>query len=288
MGMECFSFDFKRNFAFGRVCDIRINVRNRHNSSGQKVSLCKQLLIGIILRIHQADRRLQNADIGKQLCRNLADIEQQAKITDAVGFDFMVNQFCVFDFTICPAEGNVLPILIYTSSAMDEEGYRKLSGDVEEMMSQICRTVFGMAPEMKAGFLIADIEERLPRQLQLQGQGADKAGEQGNAASGSLHLQRAVQYIGEHYIENISMEDIAEHTKLSTSYLSHLFRQELHKNFVDYLTEVRMEQARRLIDQGIDNVNVLAEKVGYQYASYFCRQFKKYTGMTVGEYKRRK
>ena len=89
-------------------------------------------------------------------------------------------------------------------------------------------------------------------------------------------------------IENISLEDIAEHTKLSTSYLSHLFRQELHKNFVDYLTEVRMEQARRLIDQGIDNVNVLAEKVGYQYASYFCRQFKKYTGMTVGEYKRRK
>ena len=197
-----------------------------------------------------------------------------------------LSLFC--DFTICPAEGNVLPILIYTSSAMDEEGYRKLSGDVEEMMSQICRTVFGMAPEMKAGFLIADIEERLPRQLQLQGQGADKAGEQGNAASGSLHLQRAVQYIGEHYIENISLEDIAEHTKLSTSYLSHLFRQELHKNFVDYLTEVRMEQARRLIDQGIDNGNVLAEKVGYQYASYFCRQFKKYTGMTVGEYKRRK
>ena len=72
----------------------------------------------------------------------------------------------------------MLPILIYTSSAMDEEGYRKLSGDVEEMMSQICRTVFGMAPEMKAGFLIADIEERLPRQLQLQGQGADKAGDQ--------------------------------------------------------------------------------------------------------------
>ena len=197
-----------------------------------------------------------------------------------------LSLFC--DFTICPAEGNVLPILIYTSSAMDEEGYRKLSGDVEEMMSQICRTVFGMTPEMKAGFLIAGIEERLPRQLQLQEQGADKAGEQGNAASGSLHLQRAVQYIGEHYIENISLEDIAEHTKLSTSYLSHLFRQELHKNFVDYLTEVRMEQARRLIDQGIDNVNVLAEKVGYQYASYFCRQFKKYTGMTVGEYKRRK
>ena len=49
-----------------------------------------------------------------------------------------------------------------------------------------------------------------------------------------------------------------------------------------------MEQARVLIDQGIDNVNVLAEKVGYQYASYFCRLFKKYTGMTVGEYKRRK
>ena len=82
MRMECFSFDFKRNFAFGRIFDIRINIRNRHDSSGQKVSLCKQLLIGIILRIHQADRRLQNADIGKQLCRNLADIEQQAKITE--------------------------------------------------------------------------------------------------------------------------------------------------------------------------------------------------------------
>ena len=179
-------------------------------------------------------------------------------------------------------------MLIYTSSAMDEKGYRKLSEDVEEMMSQICQTVFGMAPEIRAGFLIADIEERLPKQIQLQEQRTDKAGEQDDSPGSSLHLQKAIQYMEEHYAENISLEDTAAHTKLSTSYLSHLFRQELHKNFVDYLTEVRMEQARVLINQGIDNVNVLAEKVGYQYASYFCRQFKKYTGMTVGEYKRRK
>lgn len=197
-----------------------------------------------------------------------------------------LSLFC--DFTICAAEGNVLPMLIYTSSAMDEKGYQKLFEDVEGMMSQICQTVFGMVPEIRAGFLISDIEKRLPIQIQLQEKRTDKTKEQSNTSGYSLHLQKAIQYMGEHYEENISLEDTAAHIKLSTSYLSHLFRQELHKNFVDYLTEVRMEQARVLIDQGIDNVNVLAEKVGYQYASYFCRQFKKYTGMTVGEYKRRK
>lgn len=215
--------------------------------------------------------------------RYLSDVERIRRLSEeAAG---KLSLFC--DFTICPVEGNVLPMLIYTSSAMDEKGYRKLSEDVRELMEQICQSVFGLIPEIRAGFLIADIEERLPGQIQIQEQESDRDREQRDTSGSSLHLQKAVQYIKEHYTENISLEDTAVHTKLSTSYLSHLFKQELHKNFVDYLTEVRMEQAKQLIGQGVDNVNVLAEKVGYQYASYFCRQFKKYTGMTVGEYKRR-
>ena len=220
----------------------------------------------------------------KEKRQYLCDIEKITRLSEkAAG---KLSLFC--DFTICPVEDNVLPMLIHTSSVMDERSYRKLSEDVRELMEQICQSVFGMIPEIRAGFLVADIEERLPRQIHLYKQGVDKAREQDDTSGSSLHLQRAIQYMQEHYTENISLDDTAVHTKLSASYLSHLFRQELHKNFVDYLTDVRMEQAKLLISQGIDNVNVLAEKLGYQYASYFCRQFKKYTGMTVGEYKRKK
>ena len=194
----------------------------------------------------------------------------------------------ICDFTLCPAEGNVLPMLIYSDDVMDEFIYGQLSADLPAVLNDICTAAFGMEPEVKAGCLISDIYEQLPKTYYsaFRESKDDKKGE--GDVTDSQHLNKVMSYIGSHYGEDISLETAAAHAKVNASYLSHLFKQHLGKTFVEYLTEVRMKKAVELIEQGTNNVNELAEKVGYQYSSYFCRQFKKYTGYTVGEYKRLK
>ncbi len=192
----------------------------------------------------------------------------------------------ICDFTLCPAEGNVLPMLIYSDDVMDEFIYGQLSADLPGVLNDISMAAFGVKPEIKAGCLITDIYEQLPKTY-YSALGESEEGQKGEGdVTDSQHLNKVMSYIGNHYGEDISLETAAAHVKINASYLSHLFKQHLDKIFVEYLTEVRMKKAVELIEQGTDNVNELAEKVGYQYSSYFCRQFKRYTGYTVGEYKR--
>lgn len=190
------------------------------------------------------------------------------------------------EFTLCPTEENILPMLIYSSETMDEFIYKQLSADVPAVLRDICMDTLGIKPEIKAGCLISDLYEQLP-QTYYSAVSGSKDEEGGDLDSiGDSHLSKAMSYIENHYKEDISLETAAAYVKLNASYLSHLFKQNLHKNFVEYLTETRIKKAVELIEAGMENVNELSKEVGYQYASYFCKQFKKYTGYTVGEYKR--
>ena len=192
----------------------------------------------------------------------------------------------ICEFTLCPAEGNVLPMLVYSDNVMDEFMYGQLSKDLPAVLNDICMAAFDIKPEIKAGCLISDIYEQLPKTYYSAFRESEDSQKNEGDVTESQHLNKVLSYIGGHYGEDISLETAAAHAKINASYLSHLFKQHLGKTFVEYLTEVRMKKAIELIGQGTDNVNELAEKVGYQYSSYFCRQFKKYTGYTVGEYKR--
>lgn len=192
----------------------------------------------------------------------------------------------ICDFSLCPAEENVLPMLIYSDDAMDEFIYRQLSADLLAVLNDICMASFGIRPEIKAGCLISDIHEQLPKTYYSAFHEAKGSQKGDGDVTDSQHLNKVMSYIGSHYGEDISLETAAAHAKINASYLSHLFKRHLGRTFVEYLTEVRMKKAVELIEQGTDNVNELAGKVGYQYPSYFCRQFKRYTGYTVGEYKR--
>lgn len=191
----------------------------------------------------------------------------------------------ICDFTLCPAEKNVLPLLIYSSHAMDEYVYRQLTADIEDILDDLSMLAFSRHIQINFGCLISDIHEQLP-QTYLSARREKGAASEEEETSVSLHLNKVMSYIGQHFAEDISLESAAAYAKINPSYLSHLFKQEINQNFVEYLTEVRMKRAQELIRQGVDNVKELATKVGYQYPSYFCRQFKRYTGYTVSEYKR--
>ena len=105
-----------------------------------------------------------------------------------------------------------------------------------------------------------------------QGQGSSKAGQ-------------AVLFIQRNYSRDLSVETIAEELGISGVYLIKIFKQETGKTVTEYLTEYRMEMAKKLILQRRWKIYDLAEQVGYHSAQYFSTVFKKYTGSTPQKYR---
>lgn len=108
-----------------------------------------------------------------------------------------------------------------------------------------------------------------------------------NKYSHSLRIvEKAKSYIEANYSnENLCLEDIANYIFISQSYLSNIFKKEMGISIVEYLTKLRMEMAKKLIDQG-DNVKLegIAYAVGYNSPYYFSRCFKKYFGISPAKY----
>jgi len=106
-----------------------------------------------------------------------------------------------------------------------------------------------------------------------------------NSKSIKLILRNALDYIHEHYSEQLTLNDVAEHVYVSPSYLSRMFKKELGKNFVDYLNGLRIEKAKELLMDPKYKTYEVAEIVGIPDAHYFSRLFKKYEGVSPTEYR---
>ncbi|MDR2246596.1 MAG: response regulator [Treponema sp.] len=99
-----------------------------------------------------------------------------------------------------------------------------------------------------------------------------------------LPLIKAMEYIHDHYTKTIQLGDAAEAALVSTAYLSRLFSEHLKTNFVDYLTEMRIERAEKLIRESRMSIKEVARAVGYQDPNYFSKIFRKVTGMLPTQY----
>lgn len=97
------------------------------------------------------------------------------------------------------------------------------------------------------------------------------------------YIERTLMFMEEHYMEDISLEDVADNSGISSFYLSRLLKQELKQTFVEILTDIRMRQALNLLWDENKTVKEIAEKSGYSNITYFYKVFKKYTGMNIGE-----
>ena len=92
-------------------------------------------------------------------------------------------------------------------------------------------------------------------------------------------------YIREHYADDLSLDDVSYRVNISPYYFSKLFKNETGMNFIDYLTEVRMEHAKELLSGSDRSVKEICRAVGYSDPNYFSRSFKKNVGVTPTEYK---
>ncbi|WP_246320494.1 helix-turn-helix domain-containing protein [Paenibacillus qinlingensis] len=97
-------------------------------------------------------------------------------------------------------------------------------------------------------------------------------------------IEQAMIYLQNNYRQDISLDNCAEHTGTNPFFLSRSFKQVTGKNFIDYLTELRMDKAKELLRDSEMRINDVADQVGYQH-TYFNRIFKKLEGMTPTRYR---
>lgn len=98
-------------------------------------------------------------------------------------------------------------------------------------------------------------------------------------------IKKAINYINENYMNNITLNSISEHIHLNASYFSTLFKKETGMRFSDYLNKVRIEESKKLLKNGKYSILEISIEVGFEDQSYYSKVFKKITGLTPKEYK---
>lgn len=99
-------------------------------------------------------------------------------------------------------------------------------------------------------------------------------------------IDKAKSYISNQFQKDISLDEVSKEVNVSPYYFSKLFKEETGQNFIEYLTEIRIQKAKELLSQGNEtSMKEICLACGYQDPNYFSRIFKKTVGHTPTEYR---
>lgn len=98
-------------------------------------------------------------------------------------------------------------------------------------------------------------------------------------------IYKALDYIKRNYIEQITLEDVANHVFLNPSYFSKIFKNEVKCTFVSYVNKVRINASKSLLVNNTIPLSDISTLVGFDDQSYFTKVFKKEVGITPGKYR---
>ena len=104
----------------------------------------------------------------------------------------------------------------------------------------------------------------------------------------SLSVTRALDYIYNHLHEPITVSDVADHVRLSRSYFSSVFKDEMGIGVAEYITKKRMEAARNMLRYSDMSYAEISQILAFSSQSHFIAVFKKYHGCTPKEYRSQK
>jgi len=103
---------------------------------------------------------------------------------------------------------------------------------------------------------------------------------------GTRHTKRILAYIREHYMNDLSLDHLADLMDLHPGYISSLFKKEIGDTFVNYLNAYRIKEAQKLLKTHRHlSTQEIGCRVGIESKHYFNKVFKKYAGVTPGSYR---
>lgn len=148
----------------------------------------------------------------------------------------------------------------------------------------------------EAGNFISEMEFQIPACRALE-EVKEKAGYYLNRIIDSIESRKnnkneriiamCKTYLAEHYMEDLSLELIAKRFFFSAAYFSSFFRAHTSMTFTEYLLRLRMEKAKEMLKDGNRKISEIALSVGFRDAGYFTRIFKRETGLSPEEFRKK-
>lgn len=149
----------------------------------------------------------------------------------------------------------------------------------EELKKAIFR-IFGMDKENDSGNAAGSVESALKQ----SGKRVPELAQLLDVTTENRYVAQTIQYMKQHYREEISICDVADYLNISEGYLSRVFKKETNCTFTNYLSYYRISEACELLKNCRWKIYEVAEKVGYSDTAYFSTLFKKLTGISPSEY----
>ena len=137
----------------------------------------------------------------------------------------------------------------------------------------------------------SDLEElqeavrEMVRRLDSQQDRAEEAESPEDQAAHGYVVENALSWMREHCTEHISLEDVASQVFVSQWHLSKLINRETGMGFLDLISRMRVEQAKKLLADPARRISDAAYESGFSDVAHFSKTFKKITGQTPGEYR---
>lgn len=100
-------------------------------------------------------------------------------------------------------------------------------------------------------------------------------------------ISEAIQFIEANYNQNITLDDVAKEISMSYHYFSKFFKESTGKKFSDYITDIRMEEAKRLLKDSDKSIKDICYAIGYNDPNYFSKIFRKVTGRAPTEFRQK-
>ena len=155
--------------------------------------------------------------------------------------------------------------------------------DPDELEASVRRAMRQIETERKLEELAAARPQPEQTETEEETEDAPEESENSQTALVMAHVRR---YLEDNYMFDLSLDSVGEILHISPAYLSAQFKKYQKMNFLDCLTELRINAAKELLADPFRSSAEVASMVGYEDASYFARAFKKRTGMTPTQYRR--
>lgn len=155
--------------------------------------------------------------------------------------------------------------------------------DPDELEASVRRAMRQIETERKLEELAAAQPQPEQPETEEEAEDAPEESENSQTALVMAHVRR---YLEDNYMFDLSLDSVGEILHISPAYLSAQFKKYQKMNFLDCLTELRINAAKELLADPFRSSAEVASMVGYEDASYFARAFKKRTGMTPTQYRR--
>ena len=173
--------------------------------------------------------------------------------------------------------------LVAISDGVERGGLRGWLRSGLDAVKRDCPAALPVETERKLEELAA--AQPQPEQTETEAE-AEDAPEEGENSQTALVMAHVRRYLEDNYMFDLSLDSVGEILHISPAYLSAQFKKYQKMNFLDCLTELRINAAKELLADPFRSSAEVASMVGYEDASYFARAFKKRTGMTPTQYRR--